>query len=153
MIDAINHLKERISALEDRLLPIKKRLKEIAEMKLRLADKWIIENMDTKKYNDARQNLDKEEARLLAIKPHNCVLKFLGIGNLYLISRSRSALCIEPCKKGIETRFFRTTALVNRLSEAKKNGTELFGFLYFSMLREHIQIERASKIKNRGSIL
>jgi DNA replication protein DnaC len=41
------------------------------------------------------------------------------------------ALCIEPCKKGIETGFFRTTALVNRLSEAKKNGTELFGFLIF----------------------
>lgn len=33
------------------------------------------------------------------------------------------ALGIEACKKGIETRFFRTAALVNRLSEAKKAGT------------------------------
>ncbi|MEQ4489909.1 MAG: IS21-like element helper ATPase IstB [Dehalococcoides mccartyi] len=32
------------------------------------------------------------------------------------------ALGVEACKKGIETRFFRTAALVNRLSEAKKNG-------------------------------
>jgi hypothetical protein len=38
---------------------------------------------------------------------------------------------LNPAKKGIETGFFRTTALVNRLSEAKKNGTELFGFLIF----------------------
>jgi DNA replication protein DnaC len=32
------------------------------------------------------------------------------------------ALGVEACKKGIETKFFRTAALVNRLSEAKKNG-------------------------------
>jgi hypothetical protein len=32
-------------------------------------------------------------------------------------------ISVEACKKGIETRFFRTAALVNRLSEAKKNGT------------------------------
>ncbi|QAT63301.1 ATP-binding protein [Acidilutibacter cellobiosedens] len=33
------------------------------------------------------------------------------------------ALGMEACKKGIETRFYRTAALVNRLSEAKKEGT------------------------------
>jgi len=33
------------------------------------------------------------------------------------------ALGVEACKKGIETRFFRTAALVNRLSEEKKKGT------------------------------
>jgi DNA replication protein DnaC len=33
------------------------------------------------------------------------------------------ALGVEACKKGVETRFFRTAALVNKLSEAKKNGT------------------------------
>ena len=33
------------------------------------------------------------------------------------------ALGIEACKKGIETKFFRTAALVNQLSEAKKSGT------------------------------
>jgi len=32
-------------------------------------------------------------------------------------------LGVEACKKGIETRFFRTAALVNKLSEAKKSGT------------------------------
>jgi DNA replication protein DnaC len=33
------------------------------------------------------------------------------------------ALGIEACKKGIETKFFRTATLVNQLSEAKKSGT------------------------------
>ena len=33
------------------------------------------------------------------------------------------ALGIEACKKSIETKFFRTAALVNQLSEAKKSGT------------------------------
>jgi DNA replication protein DnaC len=43
----------------------------------------------------------------------------VGTGKTYL----SIALGIEACKKGIETKFFRTAALVNRLSEAKKNGT------------------------------
>lgn len=43
----------------------------------------------------------------------------VGTGKTYL----STALGIEACKRGIETRFFRTASLVNRLSEAKKNGT------------------------------
>jgi len=43
----------------------------------------------------------------------------VGTGRTFL----SIALGIEACKKGIETRSFRTTALVNRLSEAKKNVT------------------------------
>ena len=43
----------------------------------------------------------------------------VGTGKTFL----SIALGVEACKKGIETRFFRTAALVNRLSEAKKNGT------------------------------
>jgi len=43
----------------------------------------------------------------------------VGTGKTFL----SIALGVEACKKGIETRFFRTAALVNKLSEAKKNGT------------------------------
>jgi DNA replication protein DnaC len=43
----------------------------------------------------------------------------VGTGKTFL----SIALGIEACKKGIETRFYRTAALVNRLSEAKKSGT------------------------------
>jgi DNA replication protein DnaC len=42
----------------------------------------------------------------------------VGTGKTFL----SIALGVEACKRGIETRFFRTAALVNRLSEAKKNG-------------------------------
>jgi len=43
----------------------------------------------------------------------------VGTGKTFL----SIALGVEACKKGIETKFFRTAALVNRLSEAKKSGT------------------------------
>ena len=43
----------------------------------------------------------------------------VGTGKTFL----SIALGVEACKKGIETRFFRTAALVNRLSEEKKKGT------------------------------
>jgi DNA replication protein DnaC len=42
----------------------------------------------------------------------------VGTGKTYL----SIALGVEACQRGIETRFFRTAALVNRLSEAKKTG-------------------------------
>jgi len=43
----------------------------------------------------------------------------VGTGKTYL----SIALGIEACQRGIETRFYRTAALVNKLSEAKKNGS------------------------------
>lgn len=43
----------------------------------------------------------------------------VGTGKTFL----SIALGVEACKKGIETKFFRTAALVNKLSEAKKSGT------------------------------
>lgn len=43
----------------------------------------------------------------------------VGTGKTYL----SIALGMEACKRGIPTRFFRTAALVNQLSEAKKSGT------------------------------
>lgn len=42
----------------------------------------------------------------------------VGTGKTFL----SIALGVEACKKGVETRFFRTAALVNKLSESKKNG-------------------------------
>jgi hypothetical protein len=66
--EAIEKHKKRESDLESRLLPIEKRLKEITEMKSRLADKFIIDNMDVKKYKSAQQNLEKEESRLISLR-------------------------------------------------------------------------------------
>jgi site-specific DNA recombinase len=68
VIEAINKLKERESALESRLMPIEKRLKEINERKSRLVDKFVIDNMDSDKYKVAQQNLEKEEARLITLR-------------------------------------------------------------------------------------
>ena len=68
LIEAINNLKDRESNLESRLLPIEKRLKEIAERKSRLVDQFVIDNMDAANYKAAQQNLEKEEARLLALR-------------------------------------------------------------------------------------
>jgi len=43
----------------------------------------------------------------------------VGTGKTYL----SIALGVEACKRGIEARFFRTAALVNKLAEAKHSGT------------------------------
>lgn len=48
----------------------------------------------------------------------------VGTGKTHLAT----ALGVEACNRGIETKFFRTAALVNKLSEAKKNG-HLSGFI------------------------
>ena len=42
----------------------------------------------------------------------------VGTGKTHLAT----ALGVEACKRGTETKFFRTAALVNKLSEAKKSG-------------------------------
>lgn len=45
----------------------------------------------------------------------------VGTGKTHL----STAIGVSACMMGVETRFFRTAALVNRLSEAKKAGTVL----------------------------
>jgi len=58
-------------------------------------------------------------AKFINTKTNLVMYGNVGTGKTFL----SIALGVEACKKGIETRFFRTAALVNRLSEAKKNGT------------------------------
>lgn len=43
----------------------------------------------------------------------------VGTGKTFLTT----AIGVEACKRGISTKFFRTAALVNQLSEAKKEGS------------------------------
>jgi len=60
-----------------------------------------------------------KSCRFLDTKTNLVMYGNVGTGKTFL----SIALGVEACKKGIETRFFRTAALVNKLSEAKKNGT------------------------------
>lgn len=60
-----------------------------------------------------------KNCEFLSTKTNIVMYGNVGTGKTFL----SIALGIEACKKGIETKFFRTAALVNKLSEAKKNGT------------------------------
>lgn len=60
-----------------------------------------------------------KELKFLETKTNIVMYGNVGTGKTYL----STALGVEACKRGIETRFFRTAALVNRLSEAKSDGT------------------------------
>ena len=55
--------------LEARIMPIDKRLAEIAEKKDKLANSWVVENMNAERFRELQQSLDQEEARLRSI--HN----------------------------------------------------------------------------------
>lgn len=60
-----------------------------------------------------------KSCRFLDTKTNLVMYGNVGTGKTFL----SIALGVEACKRGIETRFFRTAALVNKLSEAKKNGS------------------------------
>ena len=60
-----------------------------------------------------------KECEFLETKSNIVMYGNVGTGKTFL----STALGVEACKKGVETRFFRTAALVNRLSEEKKKGT------------------------------
>lgn len=59
------------------------------------------------------------DGKFLETKTNIVMYGNVGTGKTHL----SIALGINACKKGIETRFYRTAALVNKLSEAKKAGT------------------------------
>jgi len=60
-----------------------------------------------------------KECEFISSKTNIVMYGNVGTGKTHL----SIALGIEACKKGLEVRFFRTTALVNKLAEQKKAGT------------------------------
>jgi site-specific DNA recombinase len=66
--ESIDSLTRREQELETILLPVEKRLKEVADQKAKLADKWVQENLDVLKYKSMQEHLDKEESRLIALR-------------------------------------------------------------------------------------
>lgn len=60
-----------------------------------------------------------KECKFIASKTNIVMYGNVGTGKTHL----SIALGVEACKKGLEVRFFRTSALVNKLAELKKAGT------------------------------
>ena len=48
--------------------PINEKLADITDKKARLADQWVITNMDPEKYKKLQSNLNKEETRLKSLR-------------------------------------------------------------------------------------
>jgi site-specific DNA recombinase len=66
--NSINTLRLREEELNARIRPIDEQIGQINQQKSKLADDWIICNMDKVKYQEIRSTLDKEEARLKLIR-------------------------------------------------------------------------------------
>ncbi len=66
--DTIENLKSKEADLSARIRPIDERLAEIAGQKAKLADDWVVRSMNTDKFRELKENLDKEEARMRALR-------------------------------------------------------------------------------------
>jgi len=66
--DSLEILKGRQAELDSFLKPINEKLADITDKKTRLADEWVITNMDPEKYKKLQFNLKREEIRLKSVK-------------------------------------------------------------------------------------
>jgi site-specific DNA recombinase len=66
--DSIAELKLREKELSVKIKPIDERLAQIFAQKAKLADDWVFRNMNKDKFQDLQQSLEKEEARLRAVR-------------------------------------------------------------------------------------
>ena len=66
--DSLEILKSRQVELDSFLKPINEKFADIIDKKARLADQWVITNMDLEKYKRLQSNLNKEETRLKSLK-------------------------------------------------------------------------------------
>ena len=66
--DTIENLRLREADLAARIRPIDERLAEIAEQKAKLADDWVVRHMNNDKFKELRENLDREETRIRALR-------------------------------------------------------------------------------------
>ena len=61
---SLENLKVRQAKLDLIIKPIDEKLEQIAIKKTKLADEWVVSNMDPDKYRELQANLNKEEIRL-----------------------------------------------------------------------------------------
>jgi hypothetical protein len=66
--DTIENLRLKEADLSARTRPIDERLAEIAGQKARLADDWVVRHINNDKVKELRDSLDKEEARIKALR-------------------------------------------------------------------------------------
>jgi site-specific DNA recombinase len=66
--DTIENLRMKEADLSARIRPIDERLAEIAEQKAKLADDWVIRHMYNDKFRELKDNLDREETRIRALR-------------------------------------------------------------------------------------
>jgi len=66
--ESLGILKGRQTELDSILKPINEKLVDITDKKARLADQWVITNMDPEKYKRLQSNLNKEETRLKSLR-------------------------------------------------------------------------------------
>jgi hypothetical protein len=65
---SIEDLRNREAELSAKIKPIDERLVQITAQKAKLADDWVIRNMDQVKFQELQQSLAKEETRLRAMR-------------------------------------------------------------------------------------
>ena len=66
--ETIESLRSREEDLKARVLPIDGQLKDMEEKKARLADEFVIKNMNPDKFRQIQSDLEKEEARLRSMR-------------------------------------------------------------------------------------
>ncbi|MGD1119800.1 MAG: recombinase family protein [Dehalococcoidales bacterium] len=66
--NTIENLRLREADLNARIKPIEERLAEIASQKAKLADDWVVRHMNNDKFKELKDNLDREESRIRALK-------------------------------------------------------------------------------------
>jgi DNA replication protein DnaC len=120
-IEAKTHIEFLVQLLQSEL---KYRENNRIDKLLKKAGFYSLKNFDGFKFDEITlpSSITPEylkDCEFLETKSNIVMYGNVGTGKTHL----SIALGVEACKKGIETRFFRTAALVNRLSEEKKKGT------------------------------
>jgi len=80
--DTLEILRVRQAELDLTLKPINEKLLDITDKKARLADQWVITNMDPDKYKKLQSNLNKEEIRLKSLRANMSPSRLAELENI-----------------------------------------------------------------------
>ena len=80
--ESLGILKERQAELDSILKPINEKLADITDKKAKLADDWVVSNMDPDKYKKLQFDLKKEEIRLKSLKANMDPTRLVELENI-----------------------------------------------------------------------
>jgi site-specific DNA recombinase len=141
--NSLQILKAKQVELDSVIKPIDDKLVQITDKKAKLADEWVLSNMNPDKYKDLQSNLNKEEMRLKSLRANIHPSRLIELENV------NKTLQYWQSQFESETRTIQESRGGLKLLEKTKLRIRIYGFEYIEPIESMTSLSAKRQILDK----